>query len=58
MPSNHTTIGAYSLEHKDRCDVTIGEERYIFVLQSLLIGTSHRAMYSVHACISHYVLLL
>ena len=29
MPSNHKTIGAYSLEHKERYDIIIGEEWYI-----------------------------
>ena len=38
MPSNLTTIiGAYSLliEHKERCDIIIGEEWYIFVLERI-----------------------
>ena len=37
VPSNHITIGAYSLEHKERYDVItiIGEEWYIFVLQQV-----------------------
>ena len=33
MQSNHTAIGAYSVEHKERYDIIIGEEWYIFVLQ-------------------------
>ena len=32
-PSNHTTIGDYSLEHNEHYDIIIGEEWYIFVLQ-------------------------
>ena len=35
MPSNHTTIGTYNLEHKGRYAVIIGEEWYIFVLQEV-----------------------
>ena len=38
IPSNLTTIiEAYSLliEHKERYDIMIGEERYIFVLQQV-----------------------
>ena len=35
MPSNHITIGAFSLEHKERYDIIIGEERYIYVLQQV-----------------------
>ena len=38
VPSNQITIiGAFSLliEHKERYDIIIGEERYIFVLQQV-----------------------
>ena len=31
--SNHTTVGTYSLEHKERYDIIVGEEWCIFVLQ-------------------------
>ena len=33
MPSNHITLGAYSLEHKERYDIIIGEGWYIFVVR-------------------------
>ena len=32
MPSNHTTIGAFSLEHKERCDI-ITDKSGIFWLR-------------------------
>ena len=31
VPSNHTTIGAFSPEHKERYDIIISEEWYIYV---------------------------
>ena len=56
VSSNHTILGAYSLKHKKPYDIIIGEEWYIpFYNKSL--GTFYRAIYSVHVCISHYVLL-
>ena len=33
MPSNHTTLGAYSLEHKERYDIITDEEWDTFALQ-------------------------
>ena len=38
FPSNYTTIGSYSLEHKERYDSIIGEEWYIFDLQQVHRG--------------------
>ena len=35
VPSNYTTIGAFSQEHKERYDIIISEEWYIFVLQQV-----------------------
>ena len=35
MPSNHTALGAYSQEHKERYDIIISEEWYIFTLQQV-----------------------
>ena len=31
VPSHHTTKGAYSREHKERCDIIPDEEWYILV---------------------------
>ena len=35
MPSNLKTKGAYSLEHRERDDIIVGEKFYIYVLQQV-----------------------
>ena len=55
VPSNHITMEAYySLEHKERYDIVIGEERYIYVYNKSL-GAFYSVICSVRVCISHYV---
>ena len=57
--SNHTTMGAYSLEHKERYDIiTTGEEWYTYVLQQIPRDLLRCHLFStsrVRVCISHYM---
>ena len=52
-PWSHVTLGAFSLEHKERYDIIIGEEWYMLGLQQVP-RTFYGAIYSEHVCISHY----
>ena len=59
MPSNHITTGAYSLEHKERYDIVIGEERCIHVLQHVIVPRDVLpCIYSLCTCNLHTCLKL
>ena len=58
LPSNHTTIGAYSLERKERYDIIIiGKEWYIFVLQGSRDFLPCHLFSTCRVCVSHNVVL-
>ena len=47
MPSNHTTIGAYNLEHKERYDIIVREKSGTLPFYIKSLGTFYRAIFSV-----------
>ena len=57
VPSNHTTIGAYSLEHKEHYEIIIDEEWPIFVLQQVHRDFLPRQLFDAYLLIHTFSVL-